>query len=297
MKLKNHHSLGDKRMQVDKLLIPWKCESSHLVSLLDMINLCAKEFCDFMRELDELFKNGLFDSSRGGYSNDELKRIQEVIDKTTKWCKLMELDAAPRLIKPIDFAIKYSYSWDINQPREDLGNDILRLWRVIEDELEERFFKYIPQEDTKWYEKEDSFGIKVSTAFPSAKDDIKEAGTCFATERYTACVFHLMRVLEHGLRALAKDVKLSFGKKTWGKIIGIIEDNIKDLEKANFQTEEEIERLQFLSQAATDFRYFKNSWRNHVSHLRYTCKDRLEALLILNHVNSFMNHLSKKLSE
>lgn len=67
--------------------------------------------------------------------------------------------------------------------------------------------------------------------------------------------------------------------------------------KPTLQTNTEIERLQFLSEAATDFRYFKNSWRDHIAHLRYTCQDREEAKMILNHVKSFMVHLSKRLSE
>lgn len=171
------------------------------------------------------------------------------------------------------------------------------LHAIIKDELRERLFMFIPQDDAEWFEKKDGFGIEVSTAFHSAIEDIKEAGTCYATGRYTACVFHLMRILEHGLKALAKNLSLTFGKKTWGKIIGMIDEKIDDFYKSNPQTEAEIERLQFLSEAATDFRYFKNSWRDHVSHLRYTCKDRGEALLILNHVKSFMVHLSTQLTE
>jgi hypothetical protein len=106
-----------------------------------------------------------------------------------------------------------------------------------------------------------------------------------------------MRVLEHGLRALAKDVGLPFEKDTWGNIIKKIKDKIEDFYKTSPKTPSEIERAQFLSEAATDFRYFKNSWRDHVSHLRYTCEHREEALLILNRVKSFMDHLSKRLSE
>ncbi len=280
---------------IDRMVIPWKSGSSHLVSLLDMINLGAKDFCDFMRELDGLFS--LFNSERPNLTNREVKQIQEVVEKISKWCKLMELDAAPRFLKDIEFRVNYDFIWATDPTSEGLGDEMWRLRRLIEDELDERFLLYIPRNDVDWYEQENSFGDRVSKAFPSAKDDIKEAGTCLATGRYTACVFHLMRALEYALKALAKDVELSFGKRTWGKIISMIERKIKDLYETNPQTYAEIERLQFLSQAATDFGYFKNSWRDHVAHLRYTCKDRLEAVLILNHVKSFMNHLSKKLSE
>ena len=37
------------------------------------------------------------------------------------------------------------------------------------------------------------------THFPGASFDVTEAGNCFAFERFTACVYHLMRVAEFGL--------------------------------------------------------------------------------------------------
>src|ERR1700687_6353897 len=43
------------------------------------------------------------------------------------------------------------------------------------------------------------FGYDVAKAFPRASDDILEATKCYALERYTASVFHLMRAIEIGL--------------------------------------------------------------------------------------------------
>lgn len=56
------------------------------------------------------------------------------------------------------------------------------------------------------------FGEKVSLNFPSALEDIKEVGNCYATDRNTACVFHCMRVVEYGLRALAKRLRVKLPK-------------------------------------------------------------------------------------
>jgi hypothetical protein len=58
--------------------------------------------------------------------------------------------------------------------------------------------------DSALFRNEQPFGNAVWNAFPSAIDDSIEAGKCIALERYTAAVFHLMRVLEAGLKALAK---------------------------------------------------------------------------------------------
>jgi len=45
------------------------------------------------------------------------------------------------------------------------------------------------------------------------------------------------------------------------------------------------------AQAATQFFYFKNAWRNHVAHAR-DIYDNEQAELIFNHVGDFMRFLA-----
>lgn len=68
-----------------------------------------------------------------------------------------------------------------------------------------KFFEPEPQY-ARYFENPKLFGEQVFAAFPSATDDITEAGTCLAFERATACVMHLMRACEVALRALASSV-------------------------------------------------------------------------------------------
>jgi hypothetical protein len=91
-------------------------------------------------------------------------------------------------------------------------------------------------------------GPKVLSAFPAAKSDIIEAGNCLAAECHTACVFHLMRVVEWGLRAFCAHLgfrKLRITKKSgktklvpvdfleWEKILdklqGIVDGRIEKM--------------------------------------------------------------------
>ena len=65
---------------------------------------------------------------------------------------------------------------------------------------------FIPDRQAGYYEQEELFGSEVHTNFESTRDDVKEAGNCYATGRYTACVFHCMRVLEKGLHALVREL-------------------------------------------------------------------------------------------
>jgi hypothetical protein len=175
--------------------------------------------------------------------------------------------------------------------------------RAIRRDLFERTFMYLPRDKQEYFDKRELFGGAVRQRFPKAADDIKEAGNCYATGNHTACVFHLMRVLEHGLRALAKRLQVSFKNKKgatvpldlqeWGAIIGNIETKIaekKNLPKGKQKSEE----LEFFSQAANEFRYFKDAWRNHVMHTR-TTYDEHDAAKVMEHVRSFMQHIATKL--
>jgi hypothetical protein len=105
-----------------------------------------------------------------------------------------------------------------------------------------------------------------------------------------------MRVLEHGLRALAKDVGKSFDVQNWQNIIDQIESEIRNIGKSLPSGMAKNERLQFLSEAAKEFAYFKDGWRNYVSHNRGTY-DEHQARSVMEHVRSFMTTLSSRLSE
>lgn len=50
--------------------------------------------------------------------------------------------------------------------------------------------------DAYYTPEEPLFGMEAEARIPKAANDISEAGKCFATGRYTASVFHLMRAME-----------------------------------------------------------------------------------------------------
>jgi hypothetical protein len=136
----------------------------------------------------------------------------------------------------------------------------------------------------------------VLDAFPAAGPDILAAVDLWALDHSTASVFHLMRVLEHGLRALAENVGRSFDVQNWQNIIDEIESEIRTQAKTLPKGLEKSERLRFLSEAAKEFMYFKDGWRNYVSHNRSTY-DEYQARSVLEHVRTFMMVLSTQLGE
>ena len=146
----------------------------------------------------------------------------------------------------------------------------------------------------------------VSERFPSADFDIVEAGKCLAFSRGTACVYHLMRVLERGLYTLADYLEIEDIQENWQNAIEQIEKTIKELDNArpsrradaSVRTEWESKR-RFCSDAATHFAYVKDAWRNstvHVSLSRARIYPVEDAQRVYENVKGFMGILATRLS-
>ncbi|MGH6792180.1 MAG: hypothetical protein ACRECF_05515 [Methyloceanibacter sp.] len=136
------------------------------------------------------------------------------------------------------------------------------------------------------------FGVEVFDAFPSANDDIAEAAACLALGRATACVMHLMRACEVGLKALG--ARLSVGPQNdWGSYLREIDKALNErVKQHDIQTHQE----QFFAEAAASFDHLKRAWRNPTMHVERTyTPERAEA--IFEAVRSFMQHLATGISE
>ena len=177
-----------------------------------------------------------------------------------------------------------------------LQNSLHSLLYHLSKDLEKQKFLYLSPSEVEFFEVNDLSGPFIEGAsFHSAQEDMREARNCYALGRYTASVFHSMGVLERGLRALAQNVGEDASQANWQNIIDRIEKKIR-LFRGLAKSNEKEAKLQFLSEAAKEFTYFKDGWRNHVSHakVRY---DAPRALSILNHTFAFMSHLSSQLRE
>lgn len=169
------------------------------------------------------------------------------------------------------------------------------LVEVVQDELSSRQFMYVPPHKAEFYENDSVLSERSMEAFPNANQELREGANCFALGRHTACVFHCMRALEHALRALAAEVGKVFDAQNWHNILAEIEAEIRTIGDKP-KSAEKSERMQFLSEAAAEFRYFKDGWRNHVSHNKVIYEEA-QAQKIMEHVRDFIETLSTRLSD
>ena len=102
---------------------------------------------------------------------------------------------------------------------EDCWSDFHGLNSRFLDEVDGIKFFYVPPDKLRFYTGKapltDMEGVEI--AFPSAAYDLREAGNCFALDRFTAAVMHSMRALEVGLKAVARSLGVSRSVKGWGK--------------------------------------------------------------------------------
>ena len=139
---------------------------------------------------------------------------------------------------------------------EDVKSYVTSLNQRLADELSLVRLFVIDERRAEFYEpKSPHFGHTVSDKFPSASNDIEEAGKRLAVRRSTACVTHLMRAIEPGLNSLVTAVEVSFDRANWNTILDQIDSAVKSIgggpgpHPANWQADK-----QFYSEAAVHLR-------------------------------------------
>jgi hypothetical protein len=170
--------------------------------------------------------------------------------------------------------------------------------------LAQRKFAYIETTHEVYFQNEKLFGEKVYESFPEARDDLKDAGTAFSASLYTAAVFHLMRVTEHGLRKLARHLLVSLthtGARCpiefadWDKVITQIRNKTSETRKLPAGPKKQA-KLEMYSNAADHCEYMKDIFRNNVSHTRKAYNEP-EALGVMKRVEHFMLFLADGLRQ
>jgi hypothetical protein len=155
----------------------------------------------------------------------------------------------------------------------------------LTDDLKNRWFLYIDPAFVTLYDDPEPFGALVAKQFQSAALDIEEAAKCLAVGRATACVYHLMRVCEVGIKAVMKALALTGVTPNWGAYI-------KAIEGATKGHADEV----FFRALLGDLQAIKVAWRNPSMHIEraYTV---VEADNVYRAVRTFVQTLAEKFHE
>jgi hypothetical protein len=249
---------------------------------------------------------------------------EEGITKTTAILSVLPLRDAVALLKSIgitsgpfyqdvwsvctDVDAVINHDWNVAGVRTDLlARDMKRIRDGIMHQLEAQKFVYIPGPSDQLVANAQVFGEAVYEAFPSARQDVEEAGNAFAFELYTSCVYHLMCATEFAMRALAKDRRIVLTTKagdafpadlaTWEEVIkGLEKETAKIGNWPRSKGEVRSQAQEFYNAAVEELRAIKDAWRNPVMHSRRRYKEK-EAKRAMDHVEHFMNALCTRITE
>jgi hypothetical protein len=232
------------------------------------------------------FQDSAFGASEN--SNADIEAVEKFATEAEEYSLLSVADQFRRIANTISRGsspseIKLLFQELMNRLEDDCDRHVVMM-------IEPDHVKYV--ENSQFFDPIDPSQNKVSVQFPSAAEDIAESGKCLGCGRATACVMHLLRVMESGLKALAKDVGVG-PQNDWGKYLdGINKELQHRLAASGARTPDE----RFYSEAHVTFDGVRRAWRNPTMHVdkTYTVEHAEEILIA---TRSFMRHLATRIQD
>jgi hypothetical protein len=222
-----------------------------------------------------------------------LERIFVTLESLGKDCKKFELVESEKNIQTLRGRLEWRKKFS------EVSNFLEHISDVIQNEAGDRWVFNYSLEKGRLFSIEYPKWDPTAENFKETQPEIKSAVVCYATEENTACIFHLMRIAEIGLRVLARERRVSIPKKPleWAEWNEILTHLRKEVEKIAItrRGKEKDAALEFYRGALGEFESFKDVYRNNVMHVRKRY-DEHQAASALIHVREFMNRLAAKLN-
>jgi len=276
---------------LDSVDCPWLSVPKGLISWMEMEKFSAERYFKLGAGLGLLLQalesmtagRQTFQGLTPNYISSALKGIEED-------CLAISLNISARGAKRILAELTQGI------PGVELKVKLDELRSVIGDEMESVLFLHIRNEFAEFYRKPYGFDdekVKSSEAFPSIIADVEAAGNCLVVEQGTACVFHLMRIMEKGLMALAAPLGIPYAP-SWESFLKQIDAKMSrkwDDKEPDWKKDEA-----FFKEAAAHLSAVRFAWRNPTMHIgpHHSAEEAKE---IYAAVRTFMRHLATKVKE
>ena len=220
--------------------------------------------------------------------DDCRKRVEDGLSGLHKECKHAGLESICTHIEVIQRSMKVNVGSFPN-----VISQVMTLLGVLQASLVKQIFFRFDEESANLYM---DFGLTTGAvdSFPSSWRELGHSSRCLAFDQSTASVFHSMRAIEFPLHSLANALAITPSNPNWENIINDCEKAIKAISPQSGTSWKD--EKQFYSEAAVNFRYFKDAWRNHAMHAKVSY-ERRDAKEILEHSRSLIEHLSSRLKE
>jgi len=255
------------------------------------------------------------DRSRGegarNITEDEYQQIHRHVESLLEICKETGLKSAGRKagMTAAHMKLKSATLGDVSSMATELRNILEALLLNTHDVQ----FLFVHQGRAVYVDNPTAlFDESVQTAFPDAVEDMREAGNCLAADCDTAAVFHLMRVVEWGLRAFCVHLGFTHLKRKsrkpgkvqyvpaafseWEHILNELSDRVEKKLSRIRRGETKQAHQRYYHPLLEEVLSLRDGWRNHTMHARQSYNGK-EAEVVLQHVQQFMSKLSERVKQ
>jgi hypothetical protein len=194
-------------------------------SLLDLLRMYAPYYLQIAKISEEYTSSFKVAAAnpRAMPTEEQFNRVMENLKMALDICNRMHLQVSARSLE------RTIAEFTQNRPNMGLTKQrYLEWYSCFQSEVAGQIYLLVlPHRVGYWTSEADGLlGTTINRilpaieSFPDAAYDLKEAGNCFAFERFTACVYHLMRVAEFGLVSVAQSIGVDEEKinKGWGRV-------------------------------------------------------------------------------
>jgi len=272
--------------------LPWHEQSFGLISWWDMNEFSAAVFVEIMSAVAQLAR--IYQAQKGDATiltpdSEASITIVQVLKSLTIslgdiGCRL-SARASIRLINDLKTEMKSPAFYVRAQ----------ELSEIIKDEMNYHLFLWVPSHRAEWYSKnaEELLGAECCDHFKSIIPEVEEAMKCYATGRFTASAFHLMRATEAAVKALGKAIGLTPAHPGWKLVFDEVWKQYKNAvpRHASWTTHED-----FLVTVSADLRAISKVWRNDIAHFVDTYTEE-QAKPMFEIVSAFLRDAATKLDE
>jgi hypothetical protein len=162
---------------------------------------------------------------------------------------------------------------------------------VIHSELSQRLLYAVTIEKAQYCDPSWLTDTPIFSAFPEAFAEFQRAGYCYAFDECTASVFHLMRVIDSGLRLVCKSLGQTYDNRNWDGIGKKIEAEMS--KKYQDRSADWRKAEPFYSEVLTDIVAISRAHRNPALHDIERKYSDADAKYLIEVTKAFMVHLAK----
>lgn len=260
---------------VPALLPPWRENPYRLVTLWDVLYFNADSFVNLMSDLEEI-ERALTVAPQKMHDPIESKRMANHFAHAIAYCGQLGLSSALKQAKRIRTRIDTGacavseFKGMLLEFRTRILEDCQSkvFFSITDSRIIDEFFESAPNDPEHLVQKsaDKIFDPSTVARFPGIIQDTEEAARCFVCGRHSACVFHLMRVVEVGVLRVALVAGITDQKPSWGAIL-------QKVEKLVFRTEYKDlpsvvqPNIAFLKDVLPRLQAVQHAWRNKVTHV------------------------------